>query len=653
MKYRVVGLERRGKLFLAALLKNDMDKEDVYLESGEKVTLAISKNLMTFYKSIEASDEKTLKIALSQMREEFSKEHVDLAMLWECCELEQGYSFQQLVETYFGGHMDVQSGPLFVSLSEDSYYFQIKAGLFFREPPAKVENKQSQEHREKDKREEEQHFISWLKGEKNASLDTTSESVQKLLEALKRHALCGEENSIPEGRRLAQILEMDCDDLLILLEDKGIVPKDINEMLYRYQVSVEHPTKAIAESEEIIACKDVLEGRKVLKDMWNIAIDDAETEEVDDAISYHEEEGLQVLGVHIADVAFHIPIESELDKFAADRFSTLYFPEGKMTLFPLSLVKEKLTLAPNIPRPTISGFFYFDNNFNLVKTRFEQTVLNLARRGTYEETAQGLGQEKQFCTLCQIAQALRERRIQAGALITQIPDVKIKVEAGEVSLQLTAAEYPGQLVVSEMMILYNQLVAKELSDHKIPALFRIQQEKPQTTPTPISPQDPLYPLKIRWGMKPSTLSTTVSPHWTLGLSTYTQATSPMRRYSDLIIQRQLIAYLNRGNPPYSEQQLQEIKFVMERNEKTSKAVGFGRYIFWIYKYLKQNKSKVYDGIVSRVMENMHVMIFIPELLQEFSYKVEDAADAQEGRQFKLRLQHASPRKKKAYWYISH
>lgn len=644
-EYKVVGLERRGTLFLGIVLKSKADKQDVFLNTGEKVTLSVAKNIWAFG-NVEADDEKTMKKALSDLRERFRKDRVDLPMLWECFEMNASYEFRRMVEAYFGECTAQGAGSLFVALSEDSHYFEFQGGFFFKVPQAKVEGTLLREDKEKRRREEEGILLEWLQTGRG-EIDEDSEFCSRMMQSLKNHAILGESASTPESKRILQALGMeDCNDLLILLENRGVFPKDFNEVPCRYQIPIDHSPEVIEESEIVCACQTDFRGRRSLDGLWNIAVDNSDTVEVDDSISFHEEDGKPVLGVHIADVTPHIEAKGALDSLGAERFSTLYFPENKMLLFPRKLIDSKLTLTTEEPRCALSGFFHFDGDLRIERVRFERTTLRLSARVTYEQTEAMVAESPEFARLKQIAEVLCGRRVQKGAVITKIPDLRLSVEDGDVSVQLSFPKVGG-LVVSEAMILYNEHMARELHANNVPAFYRIQPER--VAPAEVSQDDPLYPLKIRWGLKPAALSMTPAPHCTLGLEMYTQCTSPIRRYSDLVIQRQMVAHLTGAPCPISGKELQTLKILLEKNERTSKIAEYERYQFWIYKYLKQNKGRVFRAFVSRILENMRMLVFIPELMQEFSFKAEEEADMVEGREISVRIQGASPRKRKAHW----
>ncbi len=642
--YKLAGIERRGDLLLGLILKQETDKTEIYLETGEKAKIATSKILYMFKTSCVADNEKTMKIALKTANENFQKQTVDLSILWECCDLDDEYSFQDLAASYFQDLKDDNVGALWISLSNKQPHFTYRNGYFVKVSKELVEANLRRALIEEQNRTVEDNLLSWLQ-DKDVIFNPEVEPAKKLLDSLKKYALEGEDKATPEAKRFANILSLTADDALALLEQKGVLPKDINETLYRLGISWEFSSSLFAESERIRKTPTHLENRRYLKDFWNIAIDDIETFEVDDAISYYQEDGYHVIGVHIADVASCIEKDSELDRFAQEHFSNVYFPDQKYFIFPVELVKECLTLDVGVGRPTISGFFYFNDQGDLIKYHFEQTVLELARRGTYEQTSpnESLGQEEEFLQIQKIALQLREKRRLNGAVIAEIPDIKIKISDGDVTLKLLQP-MPGNLVVSELMILFNTEVAKYFMQNKAATLFRLQ-SAPTASIADISPDDPLYPLKIRWSLPSASLSLEPGTHYTLASPAYLQATSPMRRYSDLIIQRQLVALLRNEPLPYNAKDLQRIKLNIERMEKMIKNAEHLRSQYWIYKYLQKTKGEQYTAFISRFLDNDKVLVFLPELMQEFLFKP-IALHPEIGQKLYLRSQGASPRKKK-------
>ncbi len=110
---------------------------------------------------------------------------------------------------------------------------------------------------------------------------------------------------------------------------------------------------------------------------------------------------------------------------------------------------------------------------------------------------------------------------------------------GEIEIAAAPAGGVSQEVVSELMITANHLSAVFLKDRGIPAVFRSQTEKISEEARELDDKDPLFPVRIVRMLKPSRIMTYPEPHGSLGVDCYAQATSPIRRYTDLIVQRQI------------------------------------------------------------------------------------------------------------------
>lgn len=266
------------------------------------------------------------------------------------------------------------------------------------------------------------------------------------------------------------------------------------------------------------------------------SIDDAETTEIDDAFSLQElPGGLRRLGIHIAAPALGIAPQSPLDAVARERLSTVYFPGGKITMLPDPVVSA-YTLAAGRACPALSVYFDIAADFSIRghETRIENVFIedNL-RHDTLEPVfnaealARGRVDHPQGDALAWLWQfaghrlAVRKGDAPRGE---DRPEFIFRVNDGRVSITPRRRGTPIDQVVAELMILANSTWAGDLHDRGQAALYRVQNGG-----------------KVR-------TSTAAGPHDGLGVSQYMWATSPLRRYADLVNQRQLIA-LARGEPP--------------------------------------------------------------------------------------------------------
>jgi len=259
------------------------------------------------------------------------------------------------------------------------------------------------------------------------------------------------------------------------------------------------------------------------------SIDDAETTEIDDAFSLQElPGGNRRLGIHIAAPALGILPDSPLDAVARERLSTVYFPGGKITMLPDQAVAA-YTLAAGRECPALSIYFDVAPDFSLLshETRVERLrIAGNLRHDTLEPVfnAEALSrgeidhpQGAALAWLWQFSGHLLIARKGDGPRGEDRPEFVFRVDDGRVSISRRQRGTPIDQVVAELMILANSTWAGELHDAGQCALFRVQSGG-----------------KVR-------TSTAAGPHDGLGVAQYMWASSPLRRYTDLINQRQLIA----------------------------------------------------------------------------------------------------------------
>jgi len=264
-------------------------------------------------------------------------------------------------------------------------------------------------------------------------------------------------------------------------------------------------------------------------------IDDPESEDLDDSISLEPMPGGWMLGIHISDVDHFIEKDSPLDREAYLRTSSIYLPDGDVHMLPPVIACQKASLRLGQTRPALSALVKFDGDFHVVSHQLLLSSIRVSKCFSYEETEVLLRgddeSERSFDALFQNLRALTDKNIalrqQNGAVI--IPDEE--------------SQKPARRLVAECMVIYNSLIAETAAFGKLPFLFRYL-EKPFLA----NDEEDYIP--------PSVLGTSPHEHKAMGLPVYAQATSPLRRYADLVNQRQLKAYLKGESPPYTGDELE-------------------------------------------------------------------------------------------------
>lgn len=288
-----------------------------------------------------------------------------------------------------------------------------------------------------------------------------------------------------------------------------------------------------------------------LAEVQAFSIDDSATTEIDDALSVRGlGSGAVTFGVHIAAPGLAITPDSALDKVARDRLSTVYMPGWKITMLPDEVV-QAYTLTEGRDCPTVSVYFTIDEaslEVRTAETRLERVPItaNLRHDRLDDVITEGslLGDaaadyafapELAFCF--RLARALKARRevVRGKPENFNRPDYNFRLVGGgdgepqgDETVQITERRRgaPLDLIVSEAMILANSHWGGMLAECGVPGIYRSQSS--------LAPG-----IKVRMGVKPA-------PHAGMGVPQYTWATSPLRRYVDLVNQWQIIAAARHG-----------------------------------------------------------------------------------------------------------
>jgi len=192
--------------------------------------------------------------------------------------------------------------------------------------------------------------------------------------------------------------------------------------------------------------------------------------------------------------------------------------------------------------------------------------------------------------LHQVAKSLHDTRAARGAITFRRQELKIRVRGEDIKLQNIDPNSPSRFIVSEMMILANGLSADFASVNALPVIYRTQEPREALAVEDTPVVEALAFERLRKTFKRSRLSLTPGLHSGLGLSAYTQASSPIRRYADLITQRQFTALLQGSQIPYGREELLKILADAEAAEQEIRAIEDRSTNYWLLEYLSRYKS---------------------------------------------------------------
>ncbi|MCB0319806.1 MAG: RNB domain-containing ribonuclease, partial [Bdellovibrionales bacterium] len=331
--------------------------------------------------------------------------------------------------------------------------------------------------------------------------------------------------------------------------------------------------------------------------------------------------------------------------------TSMYFPERIVHMFPELIAENFGSLLQGEIRPAVSCFVEFDKNREIVGHRILLSNIRVQKKMSYEEVDALLDPPVgDFAELFQLSQSYSERRLEMGGM--KIPKRQVRVvltNRGDLSnttfrLEPYSESTPARDLVSEMMILANEMFATFAVENNIPFIFRSQPPQDSESVHAIQkiPPGPAYEAALRSTLKRSVTSTSPSLHATLGVERYGQVTSPVRRYLDLVNQRQIVSFLRHQTLPYTHETLDFA--IQDTSEALQKARVLDRetHRFWVLHYLaaKASRRETIEATVTRDDGPQYQVeleeVFIPTLLRS-------SAPLKRGDQLVLAIQSADPR----------
>ena len=358
------------------------------------------------------------------------------------------------------------------------------------------------------------------------------------------------------------------------------------------------------------------EERRDLRRLAAFAIDSPWSHDPDDAVSIESAGGKLTLYVHIADPAASILPHSPAEREARDRGATLYLPEGAarmladeaLPLFALGLEEQSAALTFQLT---------LDGEGNIAETEIFPSLIK-ARRLSYQDAdlllesadANSEGDSAALREICALAERNLRRRTAAGAVNIDLPETHISVEGENVAIEAIRS-YRSADMVRECMLLAGEGAGLWAAERNLP--FPYVSQETADIPAEILP-GMAGSYQLRRCMRPRSLSVKPGLHWGLGLDAYTQVTSPLRRYTDLLGHMQIRAFLA-GRQPLSADEVSARLGAGEAAALATVQAERASRSHWTTVYLGDKKNSPWEALVLEKKGNRHVLM-IPALALE-------------------------------------
>lgn len=504
-------------------------------------------------------------------------------------------------------------------LSEDKLYFKQKGDAYEPRTATQVAERKHQIEVETQKAKGQQEFLGRVEQALKGEPVEWQRHDRQRLEALEKYAVLLADivrtgvnfdslaRAYPPGVPVLETMNMlgrsaTPQAAFQLLIDIGWWNTHENLFLRRSSIPVQFPNKVLEVAQQRLDFPptDLDVNRLDLTHLKVYTIDDESTTEIDDGLSWELlPDGRERLWVHIADPTRWLMPEDDLDLEARKRGSTVYLPTGMIPMFPEVLATGPMSLVQGKICCALSFGIVLDQTGSVEDYRIHPSLMKPTYRLTYEDVDEmlelGVEAEPEIAAIANSAQRRKAWRYNQGAISINMPEAMIKVKDDDISIEILDDSSSRQLV-AEMMILAGEVAARYGQTHNIPLPFR-GQPQPELPPEQELLQLPagfVRSCAMRRCMPKSEMSITPVRHAGLGLDTYTQATSPIRRYSDLLTHFQLKAHLRGEVLPFSAEQLKEVMMTVTSTTQELTMVERQTNRYYALEYLRRHPQQVWQ-----------------------------------------------------------
>ena len=576
-----------------------------------------------------------------------------LEIAWEfLTEEDDTVTPQQMAELLFSDRSPALCYAAHCLLSQDKIYFKQKSDCYEPRSAAQVEEikhqLEIQAQKERDRSEFIEHLQQALSGEKIE----WSDSDRLRLESIEKLALEAN-NASKVAQDILKEAGKNCDarGAFELLVDIGWWSEHENLFLRRSSYPTTFSRKVLDVVQPRLQFSPDEKDRLDLTRLKVCTIDDESTTEIDDGLSVeYLDNGTAKIWVHIADPTRLVEPGDELDLEARRRSTSLYLPTGMVPMFPPELATGPMSLVQGQVCSALSFGVLLDEEGGIKEYEIHPSLIKPTYRLTYDDVDEmlqlGVQNEPEIADLAQSSYLRRSWRKSQGSIQIKMPESTIKVnENEEVTIELIDSS-PSRQLVAEMMILAGQIGGRYGIENNLALPYRgqPQPELPSEEELLQLPAGPTRFCALRSCMPRSEMSMSPIRHASLGLESYVQVTSPIRRYTDLLAHFQIKAHLRGEELPFSREELQEIVYSVSSSSYEATLVERQTNRYWGLEYLRRNAECVWDVLVLRWLredENLG-LILIEDLGMELPHRFDRPVTL--GERMEMQVTRADPQR---------
>ncbi len=564
----------------AALVTREQERHLAVIDSTGHERL-VPRDLVLMRHPERRADRENAAEAIAELEHERAElaAELDLELLWQVAQ-EQSRSFSavELADLFFGRKSNAAASVMLEALLNDRTYFVRRHMDFLPRTPEQVERLRIQNDRIRARSDDYRKIQKHLRDVLNGAVKPPADEAAALVEELSRYL----KNPFTRSRDMTQMLTQAAPDVdpaeaaFEILERLGARLR-VPRFAFIAGLKDEFSDAVMKEASEAVP------GPRAISDGgFAVTVDDEDTVEVDDALSCEAlpDGGVRVR-VHIALVADFVAKGGAMDIEAASRATTVYLPETTIRMLPDPISCRAASLIAGEDRPVLTTDVRLSADGELLDASIYPARIPIMRRLDYDQVDRilesGTGADDTAATVARLNAAaiqLRQRRRTAGAVLMQRREAKVSVRGDDVQITVLDNASPGRTLVAEFMVLSNFVAARYAAAHRIPIIYRVQ---PQMG-------GDLASMRPRLSLHPEY-------HAGIGLDFYAQLSSPIRRYADLVMQRQLLGALaNRDHDTaiYTVDELLTVLAGAENAEASGRELERRAKRYWILRYLERH-----------------------------------------------------------------
>lgn len=431
-------------------------------------------------------------------------------------------------------------------------------------------------------------------------------------------------------------------DVLKILGDESDAKIDYLVLAYKNNLKLKFSSDAINEAKKNNFIKD--NKRVDYRNLLTYTIDGENSKDLDDAISIEKTKEGFILYVHIADVSNFVKEESALDYEAYRRCNSIYLIDKVFPMLPEILSNELCSLNPKVDRLTLTCKMHINKEGKVVKYQIDNSIINSNFRLTYEEIDVFLNNKKEellrqdkdlvesILWAKELSYIIRNNKLKSGMIDFNLPETKIELDnEGEPIKIWNKFQTISEKIIEDLMVITNQTVANFLIHNHIKGIFRVHDKPKQASiesfllllKTLVSEAvDSSEKINQHWfsrfldvikgedyefivkrnmiqTMEKAIYSDKNSGHYALGIGEYLHFTSPIRRYADLIVHRNIKKFL-KDKSYFDDEHDNELETIaLECSKKERDAANIERKLKDIKKvrYLEKHKNETFEAII--------------------------------------------------------